>query len=305
MSTTIAGAAAQPIDASAKIAMPIDEQLAAPEHIAERTADEDQRRQKQRVRLDHPLHLVARCAQFALDDRQRDVDRRRIDETHARAEDRCHQDPRLVHPTLSGTMPKKPAEQGRRRCEASKPTPPESIPRVIDAPTLDDHLEVMTRAIFQAGLSWALIDARWDAFRAAFETFDVRVVATYGEGEIDRLMEADGVVHSRSKIAGTIANARALQALAAEHGDIAGVCALVRRLRCALRRCEEAFRVSGRSQLLLLALSHRLTVPPFERWMERQRQRSSAHARDGHPGTQRGALIRSRARSELADAARR
>ena len=69
-------------------------------------------------------------------------------------------------------------------------------------------------------MSWALIDARWDAFRAAFENFEVRLIVTYGEGDVERIMAADGVIHSRAKIAGTIANARALHALAAEYGDV-------------------------------------------------------------------------------------
>jgi hypothetical protein len=91
---------------------------------------------------------------------------------------------------------------------------------VIDAPTLDDHLAVISRAIFQAGLSWALIDARWTAFCAAFDDFRVDVVAQYGEADVERIMAADGVIHARSKIAGTIANARALQALVTEHGSV-------------------------------------------------------------------------------------
>ena len=135
-------------------------------------------------------------------------------------------------------MPKKSAK-GPPPLRTSKPTPPERIPRVIPTPTLDDHLEVMTRAIFQAGLSWALIDARWDAFRAAFEGFSVKVIATYGEGEIERLMEADGVVHSRSKIASTSANARrCCRRSPPEHGDVAAYARSFGRLRRALRRCK-------------------------------------------------------------------
>jgi hypothetical protein len=39
----------------------------------------------------------------------------------------------------------------------------------------------MTRAIFQAGLSWAMIAACWEAFRVAFVRFDVARVVQYGE----------------------------------------------------------------------------------------------------------------------------
>jgi hypothetical protein len=166
-------------------------------------------------------------------------------------------------------MPKKSAK-GPPPLRASKPTPPERIPRVIDAPTLDDHLEVMTRAIFQAGLSWAMIDARWDAFRAAFEGFSVKLVATYGEGEIERIMEADGVVHSRSKIAGTIANARALQALANEFGDVASYARSFGSYDALYADAKKRFAYLGDLSCYYWLFRTGLPVPPLERWMERE-----------------------------------
>ncbi len=173
-------------------------------------------------------------------------------------------------------MPKKPASKGAPPLKASKPTPPDKIPRVIAAPTIDDHFEVMTRAIFQAGLSWAFIESRWDAFRAAFENFEVRIVATYGEGEIDRLMETDGVVHSRSKIAGTIANARALQALAAEFGDVAAYARSFASYDALYADAKKRFSYLGDLSCYYWLFRTGLPVMPFERWMERQ---SSDHPR--------------------------
>ena len=72
----------------------------------------------------------------------------------------------------------------------------------------------------QAGMSWAFIDARWNDHLAAFENFEIAKVAAYGEIEVDRLMNAPGVVHSKSKIEGTIRNARTLLDLEREHGSI-------------------------------------------------------------------------------------
>jgi hypothetical protein len=166
-------------------------------------------------------------------------------------------------------MPKKPAP-GPPPPRKDKPTPPERIPRVLETPSLDDHLEVMTRAIFQAGLSWAFIDSRWDAFRTAFEKFDTTVIATYGEGEIERLMEADGVVHSRSKIAGTIANARALRALTGEHGGVAAYVRSFPTYDALLADAKKRFAYLGDLSLYYWLFRTGLPVPPFERWMERQ-----------------------------------
>jgi hypothetical protein len=167
-------------------------------------------------------------------------------------------------------MPKAVKPKGAPPPRASKATAPEKIPRVIAAPTLDDHLEVMTRAIFQAGLSWAFIDSRWDAFRAAFENFNCTIVATYGEGDVDRIMDADGVVHSRAKIAGTIANARTLQALAAEYGDIAAYARTFAGYDPLYADAKKRFAYLGDLSCYYWLFRTGLPVPPFERWMERQ-----------------------------------
>lgn len=94
------------------------------------------------------------------------------------------------------------------------------IPRIIPDPTLDDHLAIITRAVMQAGLSWAMIDANWDAYRAAFDDFAVEKVVNYDDGDVERIMNAAGVIHSRPKIEGTIRNARTLLALEREFGSI-------------------------------------------------------------------------------------
>jgi hypothetical protein len=168
-------------------------------------------------------------------------------------------------------MPKKSAKAGPPPLRKSKPTPPERIPRVIDAPALDDHLAVMTRAIFQAGLSWALIDARWDAFRTAFEDFNVNLIATtYGEGEIERIMAAEGVIHSRSKIAGTIANAKALQALGGTHADVARYVRSFPDYAALYADARKRFAYLGDLSLYYWLFRTGLPVPQFERWLERQ-----------------------------------
>jgi 3-methyladenine DNA glycosylase Tag len=91
---------------------------------------------------------------------------------------------------------------------------------VVEKPTLNDHLAIMTRAVMQAGLSWAFIDARWDAYVEAFDGFDAATVAAYTERDVQRLMTTDRVIHSKAKIEGTIRNARALLDLEREYGSI-------------------------------------------------------------------------------------
>ncbi|GAC1529634.1 MAG: hypothetical protein NVS2B8_17380 [Vulcanimicrobiaceae bacterium] len=85
-----------------------------------------------------------------------------------------------------------------------------TIPERARARGLADYLAIVTRAIFQAGLSWRIIDARWDDFGRLFDGFDPVLVAAYGDADVERIVEDGAIVRSRKKIRATIANARAL-----------------------------------------------------------------------------------------------
>jgi DNA-3-methyladenine glycosylase I len=66
---------------------------------------------------------------------------------------------------------------------------------------------------FQAGLSWLIILRKRDAFREAFEGFDPKIVARFGEKDIKRLLQNPGIVRSRAKIEATIGGAKAFLAM--------------------------------------------------------------------------------------------
>ena len=61
---------------------------------------------------------------------------------------------------------------------------------------------------FQAGLSWQVILRKREAFRKAFKSFDPKKVAKFGEADIARLMQDEGIVRARAKIEATIAGAK-------------------------------------------------------------------------------------------------
>ena len=85
-----------------------------------------------------------------------------------------------------------------------------------------DDIELFERLAlesFQAGLSWATILHKREAFRAAFRGFDPGIVAAFDDADRARLMSDAGIVRNRAKIEATIANAAALLATAAEHGS--------------------------------------------------------------------------------------
>ena len=81
--------------------------------------------------------------------------------------------------------------------------------------------ERLVLEINQAGLSWATILRKRDAFRVAFAGFDVDRVAAFDAVDVERLLADAGIVRNRLKIAAVIDNAQRIQALRREHGSFA------------------------------------------------------------------------------------
>ena len=68
--------------------------------------------------------------------------------------------------------------------------------------------EILMLEGFQAGLSWQIILRKREGFRKAFKNFDPKKVAKFGEADIERLMQDEGIIRARAKIQATIAGAK-------------------------------------------------------------------------------------------------
>ena len=82
-------------------------------------------------------------------------------------------------------------------------------------PLYDDRalFELLILEGAQAGLSWATILKKRESYRQAFDSFDLVLVAGYGEDKVAALLTDPGIVRNRLKVAATLQNARAYLAL--------------------------------------------------------------------------------------------
>jgi 3-methyladenine DNA glycosylase Tag len=93
-------------------------------------------------------------------------------------------------------------------------------PTQIDSPQTADYLAVITKAIFHAGMTWAVVEGKWQGFEAAFHGFDPERVAAMSPADVDRLMEDTSIIRNRRKIEATIVNAQMVLDLIEQHGDM-------------------------------------------------------------------------------------
>jgi 3-methyladenine DNA glycosylase Tag len=77
----------------------------------------------------------------------------------------------------------------------------------------------MAKAVFSSGFSWEVIEKKWPGFEKAFDRFEPKKVAAYGDDDLDRLLKDTGIVRNGAKIMATIENARFIVATSKEHGS--------------------------------------------------------------------------------------
>ena len=71
---------------------------------------------------------------------------------------------------------------------------------------------------FQAGLSWITILRKREGLRAAFQGFDPATLASWGDADVQRLLQDPGIVRHRGKIGGAIRGAQAFLKIEAREG---------------------------------------------------------------------------------------
>jgi DNA-3-methyladenine glycosylase I len=111
----------------------------------------------------------------------------------------------------------------RQRCAWAKPSNPLYVTYHDEewgVPAHDDqHLfEMLVLEGAQAGLAWETILNKRQAYRRAFDAFDVRIVARYDARKVAALLGDAGIVRNRLKVASAITNAKAFLVVQEEFG---------------------------------------------------------------------------------------
>ncbi len=71
----------------------------------------------------------------------------------------------------------------------------------------------------QAGLSWDTILRKRANYRKAFDGFDVNKVSRYTDKKIEKLLQDEGIIRNRLKIASAVSNAKAFLKVQKEFGS--------------------------------------------------------------------------------------
>lgn len=85
----------------------------------------------------------------------------------------------------------------------------------------EDHYlyEMLILESFQAGLSWECVLNKRDAFRKAYDGFDLEKICAYDEQKISELLENKDIIRNKLKINASINNSRIFREILDEYGS--------------------------------------------------------------------------------------
>ena len=88
-------------------------------------------------------------------------------------------------------------------------------------PVHDDQklFEMLILECFQAGLSWECVLNKRDAFRKAFDGFDLEKICAYHEDKLEMLRNNPEIIRNRLKIQAAVINAQAFCKIQKEYGS--------------------------------------------------------------------------------------
>lgn len=88
-------------------------------------------------------------------------------------------------------------------------------------PNFDDHYlyEMLILESFQAGLSWECVLNKREAFRKAYDNFELDKVCAYDEKKEEELRSNKDIIRNRLKITASIKNSRIFRDIVDEYGS--------------------------------------------------------------------------------------
>jgi 3-methyladenine DNA glycosylase Tag len=139
-------------------------------------------------------------------------------------------------------------------------------PKQIRPKSLSDYFEVLSKIAFEAGLSWRVVDSKWDDINRAFRGFDPERVARMTPKAVDKLLTDDRVIRSRSKIEATIANAETMLELDHEYRGFRRYLRSQGDFEATVRDLRKRFKFLGDHGAYRFLWTVGEQVPPYEEW---------------------------------------
>ncbi|MEX1193724.1 MAG: DNA-3-methyladenine glycosylase I [Dehalococcoidia bacterium] len=126
----------------------------------------------------------------------------------------------------------------------------------------------MSKAIFQTGMSWKVVEAKWAGTREVFHDFDALAVASMTEAEIADATSDTRIIRNRKKVEAIVDNARRMVELDEAHRGFRKYLRSHGGFEGTVKDLRKNFRFVGEMGCFYFLYVVGEEVPPYEEWCE-------------------------------------
>ena len=144
--------------------------------------------------------------------------------------------------------------------------PEMQAPDKIDPRSPGDYLEIMSKVVFQSGMSYKVVESKWPGIREAFHGFDIAKVAGMSPAAVDQLTEDTRVIRNRRKLESVVSNAQRIVELDSEFGGFQNYLRSHGEFASLVKDLRKQFKFLGEMGCYYYLYVVGEEVPPHEEW---------------------------------------
>ena len=139
-------------------------------------------------------------------------------------------------------------------------------PEQITPKVLGDYLDAMSQSVFQSGMSWRVVKAKWPSTREAFHNFDALTVASMDGAELSALQKDTRVIRNARKLSAVVDNARTMIDLEEQHAGFKNYLESHGGFEETVKDLRKRFKFLGDSGCFIFLYVVGEPVPSYEDW---------------------------------------
>ena len=139
-------------------------------------------------------------------------------------------------------------------------------PQQVKPRALADYLDVMSKAAFQSGISWKVVEAKWAGTREVLAGFDPEILANWGDAEVDQAVTDTRLIRNRRKIQAVADNARSMLEIADTHTAFRKYLRSHEDFDATVKALRKRFKFLGESGAYYFLYVLGEQVPDYEEW---------------------------------------
>ena len=93
------------------------------------------------------------------------------------------------------------------------------IPPQVKPKDEKGYFEILSKAVFNAGFSWKVVNAKWEGTKEVFKNFDPKIISKWTIDEITEALASPKIIRNGNKVKAIVSNAKIFLELSEKNGS--------------------------------------------------------------------------------------